>query len=112
MTQQEFLMVLGMALVTYVCRYPVLALVSRTSLPAPVLHALQFIPPAVLTAIIVPTVLMPDGTQVALSLTNSNLIAGVVTGLCAWRSRNLLLTIGAGMATVWLWRWGVVPFLA
>ena len=33
MTQQAMVLILGMAVVTFACRYPVLALVSRVPLP-------------------------------------------------------------------------------
>lgn len=101
----ELILILGMAAVTYLCRYGVLALVSRVVLPKGLLGAMQFIPTAVLTAIVVPTLFLPGGDRLDLSLGNSNLIAGLVAALTAWWSNNLLLTIGVGMATVWVWRW-------
>ena len=102
---QQMGLILGMAVVTFACRYPLLALVSRAPLPEPVLRAMRFIPPAVLTAIIVPAVLMPGGERIELSMANSNLVAGLVAALIAWRSKNLLLTIIVGMVMLWLWRW-------
>ena len=63
MSSFEMLLVAGMFLVTFGVRYPVLALVSRVTLPPAVLGALKFIPPAVLTAIIVPAVLQPQGQR-------------------------------------------------
>lgn len=96
-------MIAGMVLATFGVRYPVLALVGRVSLPEPLVDAMKFIPPAVLTAIIVPAVLMPDGV-LALSYTNAYLVAGIVAALVAWRTNNLLLTITIGMATLWMWR--------
>ncbi len=104
MTQHELNLILGMALVTFIVRYPVLALVSRIPLPEPVVNAMRFIPPAVLTAIIIPSILIPDGKTIDLHYYNSYLIAGIVAALVAWRSKNLLLTIVLGMATLWLWR--------
>jgi branched-subunit amino acid transport protein len=103
MTTQEFWIILGMVVVTFGVRYPVLALVGRTELPPSLLDALKFIPPAVLTAIIVPAVLMPQGA-IALTYTNAYLVAGLAAALIAWRSGNLLLTIGLGMGIFWLWR--------
>ncbi len=103
MTAQEAWMIVGMTLVTFGVRYPVLALVGRTELPPALLEALKFIPPAVLTAIIVPAVLMPQGT-VALGYTNAYLVAGIAAALISWRTKNLLLTITLGMAVFWLWR--------
>ena len=66
-------------IVTFGVRYPVLVLVSRTTLPRSVLDALKFIPTAVLTAIIVPAVLMPGG-QLDVSFANAYLVAGLSSG--------------------------------
>ena len=101
---QQALLVIGMAAVTFLVRWPVLALVSRMALPKPVLDAMKFIPPAVLTAIIVPVMLAPAGT-LDLSYTNSYLVAGAGAALIAWRTRNLLLTIVLGMALFLVWNW-------
>jgi branched-subunit amino acid transport protein len=104
MTGFEVLMVAGMMVVTFGVRYPVLALVSRVALPPVVLDALKFIPPAVLTAIIGPAVLMPAG-QLDFGIDNAYLVAAVASGLISWRSKNLLLTIVLGMAIFLVWRW-------
>jgi len=104
MTPSEMWMIAGMTLVTFGVRYPVLLLVSRATLPARVLAALKYIPTAVLTAIVVPAVLLPAG-ELEVGLANANLVAGVFSALIAWRTRNLLLTIVAGMAFFLLWRW-------
>jgi branched-subunit amino acid transport protein len=100
----EALMVAGMMAVTFGVRYPVLALVSRLTLPPVVLDALKFIPPAVLTAIIIPAVLMPAG-RLEIGLDNAYLVAAVASALIAWRSKNLLLTIVLGMGIFLTWRW-------
>jgi branched-subunit amino acid transport protein len=104
-TPWELLIITGMTLVTFGVRYPVLALVSRVPLPQPLLDALKYIPPAVLTALTLPALLAPDGTHLEISLANDYLVAGSIAALVAWRSRNLLLTLGAGMAALWAWRW-------
>ena len=101
----EFLLIAGMALVTIAVRYPVLVLVGRMPLPQPVLRGLKFVPVAVLTTIVVPSILFSTGEQVDLSYTNSFLVAGVVSAVVAWRSRKLLLTIVVGMAVLLVWRW-------
>lgn len=100
----EVILIAGMALVTFIVRYPVMVLVSRITLPQPVFRALRYVPPAVLAAIIVPPVLLNSNNRIDLSLQNSYLIAALVTVVVAWRSKNLLLTIVLGMATLWLWR--------
>ena len=103
MSRHEILLILGMAAVTFAARYPVLALVSKLTLPPWLLAALKFIPPAVLTAIILPALLAPAGS-LDYSLTNDYLVAGIVTATVAWHTKNLLLTLGIGMAAFWGWR--------
>jgi branched-subunit amino acid transport protein len=104
MINQELVLITGMAVATYICRYPVLALVSRITLPPSLLGAMRFIPPAVLAAIITPAVLMPSGS-VAVTIENEHFVAGLIASLVAWRSQNLLLTIVVGMITLWVLRW-------
>jgi branched-subunit amino acid transport protein len=99
----EVALIAGMAFVTILVRYPLLALVGKITLPDPVLRALKYVPPAVLTAIIVPAMLFKDD-QLVLSYRNDYLIAGIICALIAWRTRNLLLTIVIGMVVLILWR--------
>ena len=98
----EFLLILGMTLVTFGVRYPVLALVGKLKLPEVVLRALRFVPPAVLSAIIFPAVFYPDGERLMIGLDNPRIIAVIIAGLVAWRSKNLLLTIVVGMVALWI----------
>lgn len=101
----DLLLVLGMAAATFGVRYPVLVLVGKIPPPESVFRALRYVPPAVLTAIIVPAVLMPnpEGT-LELSLTNAYLVAGLVSVVVAWRTKSLLLTIIIGMAVMLIWQ--------
>jgi len=101
----EFLIVFGMSLVTFGMRYPVLALVRVIQLPELVTQGLKYVPPAVLVAIITPTVLMPGEKGIDLQLSNAPLFASLVATVIAWRTKNLLLTIIFGMATLWIWKW-------
>jgi branched-subunit amino acid transport protein len=101
----EALLVAGMALVTFAIRYPVLALLGKIPLPEPVFRALRYVPAAVLTAIIIPAVVIGQDSHLDLRLTNAYLVAGLVSALVAWRTRSLLLTIVLGMLALWGWRW-------
>lgn len=104
MTFQELLLVSGMAVVTFLVRWPVLALVSRIPLPPIVLEGMKFIPSAVLAAILAPAMFLPDGT-LDLRPTNAYWVAGLASALIGWYSRNLLTTIVVGMAFFLIWRW-------
>jgi branched-subunit amino acid transport protein len=101
--------IIGMGVVTYAIRLVPLLLLGRITLPPLILQALRYVPVAVLSAIAVPELLQPAGTPGApllfLSLANYRLLAGVVAILLAWRTRNVLLTIAGGMATLWLLNW-------
>lgn len=99
----ELLLILGMTLVTFGVRYPVLALVGRLHLPEPLVRALKYVPPAVLTAIIVPAVLLREG-NLDVSPGNAYLVAAVVAALVAWRTRSLLGTIVIGLGVFFVWR--------
>ncbi|MBZ0298964.1 MAG: AzlD domain-containing protein [Anaerolineae bacterium] len=99
----EALLVLGMALVTFLIRYPMLAIVGRLQLPDWLIRALRYVPVAVLTAIIMPIMLLPNG-ELDLRPSNAFLVGGIAAGIIAWRTKNLLLTIVLGMAIFLLWR--------
>ena len=89
-------MIAGMAAATFGVRYSVLAVLSRSKLPTVVLQALQFVPVAVLSAIVIPMLLAPAGV-LELNVRNHALVAGVLAIAVAAASRNLLLTIALGM---------------
>jgi len=97
-------LIAGMALVTYATRYTMIALLGRLTLPAWARRWLEFVPVAVLTAIIVPATLAPQG-HVDLSFNNHYAWAGLICALVAWRTRHTLATIIAGLAALWLLRW-------
>ena len=100
-----------MALVTFMIRYGLLPLSGRLTLPAALERALSYSAPAVLTAIVVPAVLMPDGKEIAFSFSNSYLVGAVVTACVGWLTRNLLATIVLGMGGFLFWQWVAVDIL-
>jgi branched-subunit amino acid transport protein len=93
--------IVGMGAVTFAVRLLPILLLERVEMPPLILRALRYVPPAVLSAIIFPELLVRDG---ALDLTvgNVRLLAGVVAAIVAWRSRSVILTIAVGMAILWL----------
>lgn len=99
-----WLVILGMAIVTYATR--VIMMVALRGTLSPVLQRwLGYVPVAVFTALIVPPLLLQPQGDTQVLMVGPPLLAGIVGALVAWRSGNLLLTIGAGMATFWLLRW-------
>lgn len=91
-------MMLG-GLLTYGMRFSFIYLLGRFEIPATTQSALRFVPPAVLSAIVVPDLLMPSGS-LDFSFGNRRLFAGAVAILVAAWTKNTLLTILAGMAAL------------
>lgn len=104
MDQKQILMIiLGMALVTYLPRLlPALAL-ARRSLPPALTRWLGFIPCAVLAAMLLPSLLIHDGHLQA-GVDNIFLWAALPTFLLAWRSKGLFGPVAVGMGCVALAR--------
>ncbi|MCK5349184.1 MAG: AzlD domain-containing protein, partial [Desulfobacula sp.] len=73
----EIYMVAGMALVTFGIRYIMFPLSGRLRFPELFERGLRYVPPVVLTAIIVPSVLMPTGETLNLKLNNPYLIGAI-----------------------------------
>jgi len=95
------LIILGMGIVTYAIRLSLIALLGRIEVSPLVRRALRFVPPAVLSALILPELLLPGGV-LDLSLGNARLLAGTLAALVAWRCRNALLAIALGMVALWI----------
>jgi branched-subunit amino acid transport protein len=89
---------------TYAIRLSFIALHGRWQAPAWFVRALRFVPPAVLSAIILPEMLIVNG-QLFLSPLNPRLLAGLAAIVIAARSRNILLTIAGGMLCLYLFQY-------
>ncbi|MCB0115394.1 MAG: AzlD domain-containing protein [Caldilineaceae bacterium] len=94
-----WLTLIAAGLLTYAIRASFLVSAGRFHLSHTARRALRFVPVAVLTALIVPDLLIQNN-QIAITLDNQRLIAGLVAVLVAWRTRNTLLTIAVGMAVL------------
>ena len=83
-------------LLTFGMRYSFIYLFGKFEFPDTMRRALRFVPPAVLTAIVVPELVI-QSDQIDVSFNNFRLLAGLVAVLVAWKTKNTLLTILAGM---------------
>ncbi len=91
-----WLLILGLALTSFVPRASFITLFARWPVPALVQHALRYVPAAVFSAILVPELVLTAGALHA-GPDNPRLLAGILAGVIAWRTRNTLLTILTGM---------------
>ncbi|WP_417663058.1 AzlD domain-containing protein [Pseudomonas sp.] len=103
---ENWLLILGMAVITYSIRYSLFAM-PNLSFPPLVRQGLHYVPTAVLTAIVVPGMLLPDGQNWQFSLDNAYLLAGLITIAIAAVTRHLLATIGGGLLVFFLLRWAM-----
>ncbi|MBI5294090.1 MAG: AzlD domain-containing protein [Chloroflexi bacterium] len=92
------IMLLG-GLITFGMRFSFIYLFGRFEVPQTLRRALHYVPPAVLSAIVFPELLIQEG-RLALDLANERLLAGLVAVLVAWFTRNTLLTILAGLGAL------------
>jgi branched-subunit amino acid transport protein len=96
---ETLLIFAGMALATFFTRFTMIALLGRETPPL-LRRWLRHVPVAVLAALVAPAALAPQG---ALRL-GPHALAAAVGALAAWRTRNVPVTIAAGMAAFWVLR--------
>ena len=92
------IMIIG-GLLTFATRRSFIFLLDRIKVPDWFRRGLRFVPVAMLSAIILPDLTSPIGT-LFLNWRNPQLLAGIVAILVAWKTKNVILTILAGMATL------------
>src|SRR5215204_2804528 len=95
-----WLTIVGAGAGTFALRLSFIALLGRVEIPLFFRRVLRFVPAAVLTAFVIPLLFYENGA-LHVSLGNERLLAGLVAALIAWRTRSVLFTLGAGMATLW-----------
>ena len=86
-------------LLTFGIRFSFIYLFGRFEVPEMMRRALRFVPPAVLSAILVPELLYHSDSP-DFSLANQRLLAGLAAILAAWMLKNTLLTILTGMSVL------------
>jgi len=99
-------LILGMTAITFLMRYSLFAW-PNLRFPPVVRQGLHYVPTSVLTAIVVPGMLLPDGEHWQVSFQNAYLLAGIAAIAIAAFSRNLLATIGGGLVVFFLLRWAM-----
>ncbi len=87
---------LGMFAVTYLPRVLPLTILSRVKLPQFVIDVLSYVPVAILSALLVPALLLTDG-RIDISLDNYLLIAAAITSVIAVFTKKLFVIVVAGI---------------
>ena len=97
-------MILG-GIFTFGTRFMMLSGWVAHGLPRWLIDALAFVPIAVLTAILVPAVLIDPTTQQIIVIGNARIVAAVVATIIALLTRNVIATISSGLASLWFVQW-------
>jgi len=95
------IVITGMGVITYAIRLSMIVLSGQIQLNDQLQRALRYVPPAVLSAIIVPEMVQPGGT-LDLSLGNERLLAGLIAIAVAWVTKNMIWTVATGMIALWI----------
>lgn len=66
--------------------------------PDPVERALRYVAPAVLAALVAPSLLVVDGSIAVVG--NDRLLAGLVGAVVAWRTESIIWTMVAGVGAL------------
>jgi branched-subunit amino acid transport protein len=103
-----FVTILGMTLVTYLPRLLPVVLMSSRELPRLLEVWLSFVPPAVLAALVAPSLLI-DQEKISLAPENVFIWASIPTVIIAAKTKNLFLSVLSGMAIVAIVRLALIP---
>lgn len=93
------LTILAMAVATFLTRFTSPAVLGNLRLPCWFERMLKHVPTAMLTALIAPALLLPQGT-LAFTVNNHYLIAGLVAAFVAYRRQPPIATMSAGIAVM------------
>lgn len=91
-----WLLILAMALVTFLPRYLPMAFANKLKLSPLILRALEFVPIAVLSTIIVQASFYREGV-LDISLSNSHLLAATVAVMVGILTKHMFKTIVFGL---------------
>lgn len=96
-------MFLAVGMGTFVMRLSFVELYGRWRIPDLLSRALLYVPASVLAALVLPSVVYPNGHS-EFVLGNPQIPAAVVAAWVAWKTRNTVLTLAAGMAALWAFK--------
>jgi len=101
METKTVLIIAGMCIVTYLPRVLPVILLSKIKMPEWFMRWLRYIPTAILSALLVPGILL-SGETVDVSLSNRNLLAAILCFFAAFKTKNLFVTVITGIISMLL----------
>lgn len=100
MTNQQLLLILGMAIVTYLPRVLPLLVLSNRSIPAKVSKWMSFIPVSIFAALIFSDIFFWQSQFNVNPLVNIKLLPSILVLLVAYKTKNLLWSMIVGILAI------------
>jgi len=98
----NWLVVVVIGVGTYALRLSFIGLLGTRPMPLWARRPLRFVAPAVLAALVVPAVVLSEGSMDVTPLGNPRFLAAVVATLVAWRLKSVAGVIVVGMSLLWI----------
>ena len=86
-------------LLNYLSRLSFIAIFARRQVPALLARAVRYVPAAMLTALVLPMVVVAPADSAHASL--PRIVAAITAGVVAFFSHSTLATLGTGMGALW-----------
>ena len=96
-----WLVIASVGTLNYFSRLSFIALFARRSVPPMLARALRYVPAAMLTALIMPMIVLTPPTSLS-GLATPRVIAAIVAAAIAYRTRSTVLTLVIGMGVLWV----------
>ena len=100
-TELFWVIVLVLTIGNYLFRLSFIAIFSQREIPPTLERVLRFVPVAVLPALVIPALVLQEGA-IRIGPGNPRLLAGILAAIAAWKTKNVLVTLGVGMGTLWI----------
>lgn len=94
-----YLLILGVAIFTYIPRSLPIIYLSKKDLPQWLIDWMKFIPSGIFAALILPDILIQDGS-LNIGLTNIKLISATLVIIVAMKKKSLGLSIAVGVSAI------------
>jgi len=94
-----YMLIIGIAIFTYIPRSLPIIYLSKKELPQWLKDWMKFIPSGVFAALILPSILIQDGS-LNIGFTNIKLIASILVFLIAVKRKSLGLSIAVGVSAI------------
>ncbi|HVO90602.1 MAG TPA: AzlD domain-containing protein [Casimicrobiaceae bacterium] len=96
-----WLVIASVGTLNYLSRLSFIAFFSRRSVPPMLARALRYVPAAMLTALIMPMIVIAPPASLS-ALATPRVIAAIVAAAIAYRTRSTVLTLVVGMSMLWI----------